>query len=271
MPKATVLPLKISTYLASLDALEAWDIVNHAPLPPPDGNGGDGGPPSRLHTPWTVQQKKQFEQLSASGQNADISPSRALTLVHAVARPLVAPVLNMVADRSEGNTFTGFAGTAIPVDGNSTAKIELLAQWDEPIDDGINPPARVSKTQHVAEFRPDTFNQSWDLKLPPIQHEFGDTKYRKVTYVAVSTTQFLEYLDPASTSTLRLRTRSQRSRVPRTARLWMFLPRRRQRLRGHFTYSLRFAIRIRTDHASERLASESISIAPGSHRAMVNC
>jgi hypothetical protein len=198
LPKGTEVPFKLSTYPANIDLLEAAVIVQNAPVKQDNGGGGPGGHPfASTNTPWTLAQKQRFQELCASGQNPDISPPRALTLLHAVARPLVVPVLDMASNRLEGDTATGFLGSAIPLDGNSTAKVELLAQWEEPLDDGICPPSRVTKTQHVAEFHPLPGDQAWDLRFPPIRHEFGDTKYRKVTYQAVATTRFLEYLDPA--------------------------------------------------------------------------
>ena len=201
LAKGEVTSMILSSYPASLDPLEAWDVVLNAPVkgpggPPPGGNGG-GGKPFSTKTEWTVAQKTRFQQLTAGGQNSVISPRRALTLVHAVARPLIAPVLNMQAQRDQGSTLTGFEGAAIPFDGKSTAKVELLAEWDEPVDDGVNPPGRVSRKQHVAELQPDIQGSFWDLHFPLIQHRLGDTKYRRITYHAISTTRFLEYLDPA--------------------------------------------------------------------------
>jgi hypothetical protein len=203
LPKAIVLPINISTYPANIDLLEPLNIVKRAPLRDPGGNQAPVKKFGSLDTPWTAEQKQRYQQLLASGQIPDISPPRTLTFVHATARPLVAPVLDMASNRLEGDTFTGFVGFGIPVDGNSTNKIELLAQWDEPVDDGANPPSRISKTQHVAVFQPLPGDKVWDLRFPlgpggrpAITHEFGDTKYRKVTYQAVATTRFLEYLDP---------------------------------------------------------------------------
>ena len=200
LAKGVAASVTLSTYPTSLDPLEAWDIVFNAPFSGPGGGGGGGGgngQPFSTKTTWTVAQKQRFQQMTASGLNRAISPRRELTLVHAVARPLTVPALAMQAQRDRGSTFTQFEGSAIPFDGKSTAKVELLAEWDEPIDDGVNPPGRISKRQHVAELSPEVGDSFWDLHFPVIQHRFGDTKFRKVTYRAVSTTRFLEYLDPA--------------------------------------------------------------------------
>src|SRR5262249_15802991 len=139
------------------------------------------------------------------GQLPEISPRRSITFVHAVMRPLQVPTLDpgMAPERPAGVTYTEFRGKDMPVDGNSTSKVEILAQWDEPLDDGVNPPSRINKSQHIAEFHPETIDQSWPLNSfplpdpPTVRHEFGDTRRRTVTYQAVATTRFLEYLDPA--------------------------------------------------------------------------
>jgi hypothetical protein len=205
LPKAAIFTFQLSTYPANVDLLEPQTIVKHAPLRDPGGNQvlipALGSP----NTPWTQQQKDQYHQLLISGKLPEISPWRSITFVHAVMRPLQIPALDpgMLPARPAGVTYTGFSGKDIPIDGNSTSKVEILAQWDEPVDDGVNPPSRINKSQHVSEFLPDTINQSWPLNSfplpnpPTIRHEFGDTRCRTVTYQAVATTRFLEYFDPA--------------------------------------------------------------------------
>jgi hypothetical protein len=139
-----------------------------------------------------------------------LTPARVVTLVHAVQRPLVQPDLKgLRALRNEGDTFCGFATSTLTsvattgtlVDGPSTASVELFARWDEPVDDGINPPSRKTATTRVwrRDVAPNETGVSFDdVQIRPLlKHEFGDTKYRRVTYWMTATTRFREYF-PAS-------------------------------------------------------------------------
>jgi hypothetical protein len=139
-----------------------------------------------------------------------LTPPRQLTLVHAVQRPLIKPQLNpnLEVVRKEGDTLCGFRG-AMPVDGPSTDKLELMAEWDEPIDDGVNPPSRRSSATLVRRRDIAATETEWDPGLDqfkeaannlPTKHEFRDTKYRRVTYQVVATTRFREYFPETLTS-----------------------------------------------------------------------
>ena len=81
-----------------------------------------------------------------------LTPSHTITFVHPVQRPLVQPnVRNVCA--SEGNIGQTYAQLLnsgpvvkkvrtyplIPIHGKSTIRADLLANWKEPIDDGVDP------------------------------------------------------------------------------------------------------------------------------------
>jgi hypothetical protein len=144
---------------------------------------------------------EQTRQEALQGRNPQLTPARVVTLVHAVQRPLVQPDLKGLSwVRTEGDTFCEFAGRT-PVDGPSTGSVELFAQWDEPVDDGINPPSRKASTtrvwrRDVATNETVVLLEPRDVQNQPLgnpKHEFGDTKYRRVTYWMVATTRFREY------------------------------------------------------------------------------
>lgn len=190
-----------------------------------------------------------------------VTPYRKLTLVHAVQQPLITPDLrNLKARKALGNTYATLEGK-FPISGKSTIKVDILAEWEEPIDPIGEPTWRtLNGKAHVVELPVDytdteivmgapqepqriapqarvpagsvPISPAARAKLvplaeaslapqalgvpaaplaepekPPIRlsprllilnvlgprHEFGDTKYRRVTYKAVATTRFREY------------------------------------------------------------------------------
>ncbi len=165
----------------------------------------------------------------ASGQQADadagrnwlVTPYDQITLVHAVERPLLPPVVN-VADkgvqRAEGETFAALNGT-ISNHAKSTGRIDIEATWTEPIDDPLKDvPQDADHTGEVPgqghagdlllEATEDACKIGRDDALPTatqpavhkVRHEFRDTKHRLVTYQARATTRFREYFPPEITN-----------------------------------------------------------------------
>ena len=124
----------------------------------------------------------------------------------------------VVASRDLGSTFAEFHGP-IHNHAKSTGHLDVLARWTEEVDlltddlprwsgePGEDP---IPHTGHAFGF--DLTPAENDAQVakpgskanPPIQplpiadriarHEFGDTKYRRVTYHSVATTRFREYL-----------------------------------------------------------------------------
>lgn len=154
---------------------------------------------------------------AASGRHWMLTPSLTLDLVHAVEKPLAAPILD-VADpavynsgvfRYPGNTHAWLAGI-IATHAKSTGRLDIDATWTEPVDDVTMPSWLVRHGQsHVADFLlGDTEDGcrigSKNLVPTPgrpatheIRHEFGDTKHRWVHYTATATTRFREYFPPS--------------------------------------------------------------------------
>ncbi len=162
------------------------------------------------------------------GQHWMVTPYRELVLVHAVQQPLCAPTITELKGWKEnlGQTFAELHGSFF-LSVRSTGKLELLAEWDEPVDFITEPVPRddassadykpVHGQAHVFEARIEEF---YPDQLPvPIhsfppgataleekrragmavvhpeiyRHEFGDTKHRKVNYRLLGTTRFREY------------------------------------------------------------------------------
>jgi hypothetical protein len=136
------------------------------------------------------------------------SPSRTLTLVHAVQRPLrPAEIVGMVDGKEIGATLakiTGFMELGIA----STGQVTLLARWTDEDDPGTGPLVTTDATAVL-----ETFTVPLDLsvaaagaRFPPdasaaptlvARHEFGDTRHRLVSYRLKASTRFREYF-PAS-------------------------------------------------------------------------
>jgi len=202
---------------------------------------------SRVALPQAEVEKAQKLSLAAiEAAHWMITPSRTLTLVHAVQQPLTTPDLaNISSTRNIGATFARIAAHC-PIDGKSTIKVDVEAGWDDPVDNITEPEPRIVQGQaHVcqipieaddtrlsvtepmelAQIRPGTRLPSTRERVPEVtgakpgvteakpgvtdvgpqvagvvpivlgrKHEFGDTRYRRVTYSAKATTRFGEYL-----------------------------------------------------------------------------
>ncbi|MEU2588356.1 hypothetical protein ABZ612_37045 [Streptomyces avermitilis] len=165
-------------------------------------------------------------ELASAGRHWMFTPWHELTLVHAVEKPLLTPVLNLfppTAERAENATAEQLAGT-IALDENSTGRIDLVAQWTEVTDEG--PHGRVTREMTTPVFglltaqaartgtpgkEPAllhngvlTFSteaaeaQATAGRTPLIgKHQFGDTKHRVVRYRPLAGSRFGDYFPPA--------------------------------------------------------------------------
>jgi hypothetical protein len=160
------------------------------------------------------QKRIQLRPGAEAGQHWMLTPFRTLELVHAVQHPLVAPQLvKPVLGRNYGETSATFRSGTVSADAKSTGRLEVVAQWTEPLDLSPDPPnENVPGRGHVCGFTLGGMEDSARLGpedkpgTPPNNpqhravHEFGDTKHRVVQYRAVATTRFREYFPPEITS-----------------------------------------------------------------------
>jgi hypothetical protein len=205
-------------------------------------------------------------QRAVEGGHWMLSPPRLLTLVHAVQQPVghpdftpldithvdtgisdplqTAPVLGR-SDPTELASLTGWRRLganeayligALRLHGASTAKVDLQASWDEPVDDLTQAKwALVHRQEHVDElplprlaegyltapgaqsrrvgyYDPEHdqigFVRAGDTLGVPGPHQqtlldaaprhfFNDTKHHRVSYVAIATSRYREYFDQA--------------------------------------------------------------------------
>lgn len=135
-----------------------------------------------------------------------ITPSRTLTLVHAVQQPLTEPQFqHLQAGRVLGDTFATLTDE-FPIHGKSTIKVDIDAGWREPVDDMTTAHQPVMLEGRCRAFEVELAEAATrcvlDGNLVPSRgrHEFHDTKHRIVTYTAVATTRFKEYFPDSLTA-----------------------------------------------------------------------
>jgi len=181
----------------------------------------------RWHAPADCA-KLQAEALA--GANWMLTPWRRLTLVHATQKPVCPPRLEHVSmNRLPGEQHVDILARLVRLHGPSTGKFEIVASWEEWIDDplvdepGKPGPKRVQHEAQLAEIRldenhPNVFNLADAVRrqteftpnggqvipldlaqrpaVPGNRHEFGDTRFRFIRYHLRATTRFREYLPP---------------------------------------------------------------------------
>jgi hypothetical protein len=201
LPKAEVVTLRLSSFIAEQDLaiMGMWRWTDEEKKKPINISKG--------------QTPEELKTLSMNGKHVMLTPYRKITLVHAVQQPLIEPAFeNPEVQKLQGWTYVFFKDK-IKVSRKSTAKLDILAEWNEPIDD-LNEPKWKSISNSTPAFevpiREREGEDFIELSYPitPNQtgyrHEFGDTKYREVVYHIRATTRFLDYIpkDPSQITKL---------------------------------------------------------------------
>jgi hypothetical protein len=181
---------------------------------------------------WTVQKAPldlaALRSAAVEGRNWLHLPYRTLTLVHAVQRPLELAKVTAFdpAQRGFGDTAAILNGT-LSLDAKSTGKLDVLAEWSDPLDDPDDPTndpttAHVDRQMALPELVvADPANDSPTLKqvldgmakgtpaepgkpAPPppapstgLRHAIGDTKHHDIKYSLTATTRFREHFPAA--------------------------------------------------------------------------
>jgi hypothetical protein len=172
-------------------------------LAPPDPNAGPTGAATMAHFAGDLAADPTAVALATAGKLEDLTPSRAITFVHAVPKPTVAPTIDITVVRAWGDTAAQYNGVihATPYD---TGSVAVEAEWNEPCAPSTGTsPASIAHRGHVGMIAlPYTDHPvSWGFPSETfdatLRQEFGDTKHRKVTFTFVGHTRYLEYF-PAS-------------------------------------------------------------------------
>ncbi len=181
LPKAESTTIRMSSYLfqKDLDLMGIQQMIE------------EKAPKTFLYGDAPTSTPDQLREYALNGRHWMLTPYRELTLVHAVQRPLMAPAFqNLNSKRELGQTFATLADF-IKVCGKSTVKVDINACWEEPIDALSESRCQMlAQKSHVCEIKVESSATEIDLNY---RHEFGDTKYRRVTYTAEATSRFSEY------------------------------------------------------------------------------
>lgn len=137
----------------------------------------------------------------ASGRHWMITPRRTITLVHAVPKPLAAPVANVQITRGNDQTFVTHTGV-LTSHSRSTNHVDMEATWQETIDvptkplpdDGVSSPT-IAQSGHAYQV-PVAYGSD-TTQILRLHHELHDTKHRNVTYTPVAQTRYKEYFPAA--------------------------------------------------------------------------
>ncbi|MEB3255521.1 MAG: hypothetical protein VKJ05_03940 [Synechococcaceae cyanobacterium] len=170
LPKSTVATVRLSCRPApdDLDRLAVWAWIEAEA--------------------FDSDERERLRRLALDGQHWMLTPFRTLTLVHAVQRPLAAPRIEVLQPRRAlADSFATLEGTVV-VHAASSGKVDLLASWSEPTGLGFT---RRQGQAHAFDL-PVTTADATSLPWEGRRHEFGDTRHRRVRYVAVATSRFRE-------------------------------------------------------------------------------
>lgn len=164
--------------------------------------------------PDIIRNNQDVAEAAADGWLWIFTPFDAVTLVHAVPRPLEAPTPTTVrAFRVAGSTNSTLVG-GIDVHGPSTEQLTAEADWTEHTDDLSLPGPETAQLNGIgfttivrpeedlavlaaglpgdARFEVPGFGPVW---LHRAVHQWGDTKHRTVTYRFRASTRYREYFD----------------------------------------------------------------------------
>jgi hypothetical protein len=152
------------------------------------------------------------QSAATDGQIWMLTPNRSLLLVHAVRQPNIAPQLTagFASKRVNlGDTTANVTGGAL-VDWPSTDRVDVIANWSEPVDTGSNPDP-VTPQPFSADFGhvdvpspggASTLTVSLGTSTAPMVQHFGDTKRHDVAYQALATTRYAKYFQQQALRTL---------------------------------------------------------------------
>ncbi|MFD7659123.1 hypothetical protein ACFV4N_34525, partial [Actinosynnema sp. NPDC059797] len=140
-------------------------------------------------------------QSVVGGRHWMFTPSRALTLVHAVRTPLAVPAVGAVTARRPAEGQVGSThvvlGPSMVVSRKSSAGVEFTPSWRMPVDDGVTEPVldRGFRAAPITVPLERAHGPAPTTEVVEFQarHEFGDTKRRRVRYEARAVSRFGEF------------------------------------------------------------------------------
>jgi len=137
-----------------------------------------------------------------SGTQPHLTPAHRVHLVHAVQRPLVAPVVPLGVTRGVGDTSATLVPSgAMTVHPASTARVELVATWSDttsspamaPLQTLVLASVPIAPPTDAGELAEPQPRLSTTAEWPATVHPFGDTRRRQVAYQPRAISRFGEY------------------------------------------------------------------------------
>ena len=209
LPKAHQVPVRYSCYMDGIGppGMQDVDRMGFFKWLKDEETGPPPNPPNPDVAPFFNE--AEFRQWAADGQAWIITPFRETLLVHAVRQPLIKPEFEGLHPvRNFGETFATLADE-MDVDRRSTVRLDIHAAWTEqhdvltdpgpittPVIMAVPMQLRVNLSDELLATGAQTFNlrESETMERPEFpRHEFGDTKYRRITYHAIGTSRFPDY------------------------------------------------------------------------------
>ena len=159
--------------------------------------------------PEPLRKLELLRRAATDGQLWALTPQEPVSLVHAVPRPVQRPLISILMSlRGPADTGTNFIA-ALDLHGPSTGRIDVEAQWTEPVDD-LGQPGPKEENRLAVACHADLQPYEDIVLLAPLatapeipgigrvpvhkaRHEFGDTKHRLVNYSVRASTRFREY------------------------------------------------------------------------------
>jgi hypothetical protein len=264
LPKGTMTTVPLTSWVrpADLPFLGQWQWLREAV----DRRVVESPEVERLLPGGVVDEIAHVLQRAVEGGHWLLTPPRLLTLVHAVQQPLGHPAFRAIdvehdpakegsdplqtepsagrADPTELAAVTAwrrigatdaYLHGGLAIHGASTAKVDLTASWEDPVDDPAagDKPATVSHRAHVDELTLPALAESYlwasgrdarrvgwydpehdqvafvregdwigrpgwnDRRFDDAapRHVIGDTKHHRITYTAVATSRYREYFE----------------------------------------------------------------------------
>lgn len=146
---------------------------------------------------WLEGNLDRDPQKALNGEYSFITPSMTIIATHTVERPLEYAIPSpdfdkIVAERNEGDSWIDFKPAALTYHPKSTVSVDVVAEWQECIDDLEADGPELTKQRDILtniSLSP-TDASKQELKL---FHRFPDTKYRNITYSTIALSRFKKY------------------------------------------------------------------------------
>ena len=201
LPKAEVAALRISSYFGEGDRgrqnqenMGVWSWIQEA----------------------NPSNKSALQELAIAGKHWMMTPFKDILLTHPVQQPLILPQFHQLTpSRLLGATYSYLGDDQpMPIDGKSTVKVDIMANWEDPIDDVAKPePFRTSSQAHVFEYQMTPDDKDISQTLEPIFNAEISRDIRRIAIAPALTGAAAVVQPSAQTQNLKLDKKASRAAV----------------------------------------------------------